>query len=599
MLCTRLVVSGGVVLMGAMAALRGQPLTAPAVVLDMGTGHGYKPTEVEDPATKQKVPCGTLEPVEGVVGPAIRFSFREGALGGYMNRWLVADERWDQAAGLSFWVKGDGSGNWGGLELIDGETYAHRYGFCFPIDSTEWRKVTMPWRDLIPILSSPLLAPDGGFRPSAFRNLWFGKRGYWREAPACSFALDEVALDPVIEMDARDYPPEAPGLGRFLAKLKGGKPVTIVALGDSLTDRRHWANREKAWVDELAKGIESAYGAKLTLVNAAIGGTTLSQNLILMPRWLKEAPHPDLVTVWFGYNDWDTGVRKDRLKEYLNLAVDRIRRLTAGSADVLLLTTCPAYERWETMSELCQAELEVARDRGAGLADVASAFRRAPSAEEALRLGFWAWDKTHLGPAGHDLVAATVLAAIAAEGLADLKAGPNAYWAKVEAAVLAPAGQTLLSSFEPGQENGVVSPAGKIVAENATAGRHALRLESLEKDYAAASVEDGRALALVRQNTRVLVDVFNPGTVDVTLNVMVKDPRSADYQTRYNGAVTVRPGASTIDVDYTRLPRTGTAKAEKPDLIDPSQITLVVFFLDPHGAGAATVLFLDQVRLAP
>jgi len=348
----------------------------------------------------------------------------------------------------------------------------------------------------------------------------------------------------------------------------------------------------------LAKGIESTYGAKDTLVTPAIGGTTLTQNLVVMPRWLKEAPAPDLVTVWFGFNDWDTGVRKDRMKEYLNLAVDRIHRLTGGSADILLLTTCPAFARWHTMGELCQAEAEVARDRKTGLADVASAFHKAPSADEALRLGYWAWDKTHLGPAGHDLVAATVLAAIASEGLADVKAAPGASWASTAPAVVAPEGQTLLSSFEPGQEAGVVSSTGQVVAEHATAGQHALRLESLEKDYAAMSVEDGRSLALVRQNSRILLDVFNPQAADVTVNVMVKDPQSKDYATRYNGSLVLRPGAQALEVDYRRLPRTASVGAATPDCLDPKQITLVVFFLDPHGAGPGRIVFVDQVRLA-
>lgn len=47
-----------------------------------------------------------------------------------------------------------------------------------------------------------------------------------------------------------------------------------------------------------------------------------------MPRWLAENPTPDLVSVFFGYNDWDNGVRGPRMEEYLRLTVDRIRRLT-------------------------------------------------------------------------------------------------------------------------------------------------------------------------------------------------------------------------------------------------------------------------------
>ena len=39
---------------------------------------------------------------------------------------------WDRAAGLSFWVKGDGSDHFGGLELIYDDDYAVRYDFAFP-----------------------------------------------------------------------------------------------------------------------------------------------------------------------------------------------------------------------------------------------------------------------------------------------------------------------------------------------------------------------------------------------------------------------------------------------------------------------------------
>lgn len=592
--------AGALCLFWFVPAARGQAAAGTTVILDMGASHGFKPSDIEDPKTKQKVPCGTLEAVEGRDGAAVRFSFRDDALGGYMARWIVADEGWDKAAGLSFWLKGDGSDSWGGLELIDGDTYTQRYAFCFPIDSTEWRKVVVPWRELVPILSSPLLAPEraGGFRPSGFRNLWFGKRGYWRDAPACSFAIDEIALESTIATDASDDPPVKPGLARLLAKLKEGRPVTVVTMGDSLTDKKHWANRDKDWNEELVRRLEAQYGSKVTLINPAIGGTTLSQNLILMPRWLKQAPQPDLVTVWFGYNDWDTMVRRGRYKEYLNLAVDRIRRLTGGSADILLMATCPAFERWETMGELCQAACEVARERDVGFADVASAFHKAPSAGEALKLGYWAWDKTHLDAAGHDIVAATVMAAVASAGQGDLQAAADAYWARTEPEVGVPEGQTLLSSFEPGQASCVANAGGTVVKEHATGGTHALKLASQEKDYVSISIEDGTSLGLARQSSRILVDVFNPQAEEVNVNVMVKDPQSKDYPNRYNGTVIVRPGQSTLDVDYTRLMRTGTAKTEKPDYIDPRQITLVVLFLDPHGTQRPVVLFVDNVRLA-
>jgi lysophospholipase L1-like esterase len=329
-----------------------------------------------------------------------------------MTAWVAATPEWDEAAGFSFWVKGDGSTHWGGLELIDGNDYGLRYGYCFPIDSTEWTRVVVPWRDLIPELAGPLVAAKGGFAPSAFRNIWFGKWFYWRERPAHSYAIDQVVLEKTIDPDRADATADRAGAARVLAKLKGRKPVTIVTMGDSLSDKRHWANRQVLWSELLVGKIKEKYGAEATLVNPAIGGTTLTQNLILMPQWLKGTPKPDLVTVWFGFNDWDSGVRGERFKEYLRLAVDRIRRMTGGEADVLLMTTCPAHARWDTPGEMADAVREVAREKKTALADVAAEFHKVAGPDEALGQGYWVSDKTHLGPKGHEVAAAAVLKAI-------------------------------------------------------------------------------------------------------------------------------------------------------------------------------------------
>ena len=52
------------------------------------------------------------------------------------------------------------------------------------------------------------------------------------------------------------------------------------------------------------------------------------------------------------------------------------------------------------------------REKKTGLADVTSEIRKAGSPDEALKREYWAWDKTHLGKAGHRLVSDAVLQAI-------------------------------------------------------------------------------------------------------------------------------------------------------------------------------------------
>jgi lysophospholipase L1-like esterase len=246
-------------------------------------------------------------------------------------------------------------------------------------------------------------------KPSAFGNFWFGKWWYWRDYASHAYAVDQVALEPKIDLPPDPPPPAGAPLAKTAAKHKAGQPVTIVTMGDSLTDFNHWANKEVNWPTLLTKRIEQETKSKVTLVNPAIGGTELKQNLILMPRW-AETTKPDLVTVCFGFNDWSSGMRGPHFQETLAFAVDRIRRMTG--AEVLLITTCPAMERWDTMAELAQAARDVAKAKNAGLADTYKAFHAAGDVDPAAREKLYCRDKTHLGPEGHKTVAKAVYEAI-------------------------------------------------------------------------------------------------------------------------------------------------------------------------------------------
>lgn len=358
---------------------------------------------------------GTAELVEGKVGKAVRFAVEKDAPSVFFTSRVGGTPAWDGAAGLSFWVKGDGTGQFGGLQLIYDDDYAVRYDFCFPIKGTEWTKVTAAWDDFIPVLPGPRAKPlgVGGNPPSKVSALWVGKWWYWGAYPAASFALDEVRLEAVVERDAKDYRPVGDPLARVRAKLTAGKPVTVVTMGDSLTDTRHWANREAAWPKLLAEKVKAAHKGEVVVVNPAIGGTQLRQNLVLLPRWLDRTPEPDLVTIFFGGNDWEAGMRGPEFAAACADAVDRVRRATKGKADVLLMTTNPTVAGWDTVAELAAACRSAAKARNAGLADT---FRAYHAAGKENRGKLYVRDHVHLSREGHGVVADTVLNAIVSGG---------------------------------------------------------------------------------------------------------------------------------------------------------------------------------------
>jgi hypothetical protein len=78
------------------------------------------------------------------------------------------------------------------------------------------------------------------------------------------------------------------------------------------------------------------------------------------------------------------------------------------------MTTCPTHDGWDQTLELEQAVREVAAETHVGLVDVAQVFRRAGSADVALKADLWAWDKVHLGAHGHEAARDAVLSAIEA-----------------------------------------------------------------------------------------------------------------------------------------------------------------------------------------
>lgn len=360
---------------------------------------------------------GRAESVEGKVGKAVKFSFDDKCKSAFSITNIRATPEWDKAAGFSFWVKGDGSKHFGALQFIWNEDYAARYDVAFPLDGTDWKKIVVAWRDLVPVLpsaASRFIDPKTGNAPSKLNTLWFGKWWYWRDDAAHSYTIDEIRLEPTIALDADAYAPKGNPLERIQAKVKAGKPVTIVTMGDSLTDYNHWANRQVNWPTLLKAKLKDKYKVDAKIVNPAIGGTQLRQGLVHIPLWLAEAPEVDLVTVCYGGNDWESGMRGEMFKETVRETIDRIRRATRGKADVLFLTTVPGVERWSTYAELSEAVRAAATERKAGLGDPEKAFHAAGGSDK--RESLYCTDKVHLGPAGHEIFASTVLSAIESGG---------------------------------------------------------------------------------------------------------------------------------------------------------------------------------------
>ena len=372
---------------------------------------------------------GKIDQVEGKVGKALKFTFDDNCLNvnsAPLNTFKATPE-WDNAAGISFWVKGDGSEHLGGMQFVYNWDYATRYTVAFPIDSTEWKKIVIPWREMVPVLSKgdvKMLDPKTGNQPSKLSVLGFGKWWFWKDYAGHSFTIDDVRLESKIDLDTTDYTPKGNPLARIQQKLKDKKPLTIVTLGDSLSAPEHWANKDVIWHGLLTNMIKEKFGCDVKIVNPAIGGPELLQGLVILPRWLKQAPEPDLVLIFYGGNDRAGGVTPEKFLEIQKEAVERVRRATKGKADVMILTTAvilakndpPEPTLWELTRPIAEACRKAAAAKNAGLADVYAAFDAVPSGGReklfANLPGTTTCEGCHLGLFGHQTVAQTVLAAL-------------------------------------------------------------------------------------------------------------------------------------------------------------------------------------------
>lgn len=386
------------------------PMTIANAADELSLDH-FDPPRFQAPKAK-----GTMTIVPGKVGNAARLQFDHGNQNVFFPSNIRGTPAWDRADGFSFWVKGDAKDGVGGLQMIFDDDYAVRYDFAFPVKGTEWTKVEVAWSDMIPVLpgprAKPLGTPDGN-PPSKITAVWIGKWWYWGDYPALSFTIDELQLEPTITRANNDFTPKGNPLERVAAKIRAGKPITIVTMGDSLTDKRHWANRPTCWVDLLKANLDARFKSEVTIVNPAIGGTQLRQNVVLIPKWLETTPSPDLVTIFFGGNDYDSGMRGPEFERACIDAIDRVRRATKGKADILLLTTNPTAAAWGRTDQLSDACRRAAKARNAGLADTRAAFETASGND---RNALFVDDRVHLSKRGHEVVAETIEGAILGPG---------------------------------------------------------------------------------------------------------------------------------------------------------------------------------------
>jgi lysophospholipase L1-like esterase len=379
----------------------------------------------EDPSTWQTSGEATLAKAEGRPGAGSAFLLRfttEKKAPAFGRRALQGDPTWElPEGGLSLWLKGDGSTGFFAVELVD-SSFKHRYAALLPLKETDWHRADVPWREFVPEIYNPeaeplpLYDPSGGLKPSIVSNLFLGRWFYFlNHFEPYQVTVDDITLETSLPFDATDYTPAAAGLPRTLAKLQGKEPMTIVCMGDSITFGVGAGGPSEAYPGKLEVLLRQRFGYdNIRVVNSSVGGLQVPQGSVLIPR--DVVPYaPDLVTVLYGYNDLAPGgVTRDQFKAAVSAFVDRVRRLTTGRAEVLLISSLPGTsdEAWERLKAGAESVRELAQEKRCGLCEADAAFR-ALGREKLVAEYFREKDAAHPNPRGQDLLANLLLEAIA------------------------------------------------------------------------------------------------------------------------------------------------------------------------------------------
>jgi acyl-CoA thioesterase-1 len=121
---------------------------------------------------------------------------------------------------------------------------------------------------------------------------------------------------------------------RTIHNLSTGTPVTIVALGDSLT--QGWMV-SKGYVDFLKEMLHAKFPqSRFLLVNSGIPGDTADSGLYRM-KWDVLHHNPDCVFIQYAINDAFSGFTEQQFKRSIKGIIDTVRE--NGDADIVLITS--------------------------------------------------------------------------------------------------------------------------------------------------------------------------------------------------------------------------------------------------------------------
>jgi lysophospholipase L1-like esterase len=278
---------------------------------------------------------------------------------------LADNETWDDCNGLSFMLRGDGSEHWSRIGFGNG---SHIYELYFPLANDQWHEVRVHFDELVGVGPLYPIKSFGALPPSGIRTVQLGDRWRltWNNAPMPehSFAIDDVKL---IADAPEPLPAPSPRpLEEVLQKLRDREPVSIQCMGDSITAGTGLPDRDtQRYAVRLGEKLRERLGYdEIECYSRAVGGARSPHARHWIPRDFHGV-EPDLVTMAIGYNDKSGAYHPQYYAWAMNDYIDRVARITGGTAAVCPIATLPGgSHRFVMMDDYAQTVRDLADRRG-------------------------------------------------------------------------------------------------------------------------------------------------------------------------------------------------------------------------------------------
>jgi lysophospholipase L1-like esterase len=315
-------------------------------------------------------------------------------------------------AGISFWVKGDGSDQFGTLVLcgMHPQWFPFKYACSFPLKDTTWKQYKFRWDELVPEDATYSIGTPGGAPPSNIGYIKVGSK--WNtthnnaQMPKFSFDLDHLQLE--ADLPAAAPVPALQKVETVRARLAAKKPVSILCLGDSITAGTSLRNADKERYAQVLEGMlrERCGYDDISVVSRAVGGAQ-GNDLRLWTHRDFTGIEPDLVIVMFGYNDKSWGYPAGYYGAIIKDYADRIARQTSGKAALLLMPPIPGRgPRYIMMDDYADATRRAGRENNIEICDIHAVFKAFGRAG----LNEYMADDAHPNAKGHATMAETIAA---------------------------------------------------------------------------------------------------------------------------------------------------------------------------------------------